>query len=185
MHNISYRTFDVKTSRQDISNKVLYIVNHSGDRYGTDRVTFHENRIFNNEEEAREWIHEHDGFYAGIAVKFYDYSDVKPTAKIDELEARLKENLKKKAEYISAHSVKTFKAQFIGCQCCGSKLSRERILGEMCPLCRTDLRAGSTLERIKGFDVKHKEICDKIKAENQKQQDRAKVKWLVKFEYHS
>lgn len=185
MHNILYRTFCEKTSRREITDCVLKIVANNGDRYGTERVTFHENNIFNNEDEAREWIHAHDGFYAGIAVKFYDFSAVKNTAKIDELEARLKENLKKKAEYISAHSVKTFKAQFIGCQCCGSKLNREKLLGEMCPLCRTDLRAESTLERIRSFDAKHKEICAKIKAERQKQQDKAKVQWLVKFEYHS
>lgn len=96
MHNILYRTFSIKTPLQSISDKVRYIVTHNGDRYGTERVNFHENQIFNNEEEAREYIHEHDGFYKGIAVKYYDYSNVKNTQTIDELEARLSENQKQK-----------------------------------------------------------------------------------------
>lgn len=184
MHNILYRTFGEKTPRNEITRTVLRIVQSNGDRYGTESVNFYD-RVFNNEDEAREWIDKNDGFYKGIAVKVYDFSAVKNTQKIDDLQARIAENERKRSEYIKAHSVKSFKSQFIGCQCCGSKLNKDRLRNDRCPLCLTDLRAESTLERIKSFDAKRKDLEAKIAIERQKQKDKAQIVWLVKFEYHS
>ena len=47
--------------------------------------------------------------------------------------------------------------------------------GEKCPLCNTDLRPASTIERIKKFDKAANDVKNKHQAEY----------WLAKVEYHS
>lgn len=186
MHNIMHFTFSEKKSATAIQNEVVDYVHSHGDRYGTDKVKFIDNRIFENADKARDYIESlANDWYQGYAVKFYDYSKVKNTKKIDELEAKIKETLDKKNEYVSAHSIKNFKASYVGCSKCGSKLSREYLKGNRCPLCGSDLRAESTLERIASFDKRINEYNAKIQQEKTKQKDKAEVKWLVKFEYHS
>lgn len=185
MHNICYEIFNADTSEKYISNKVIDIVRHSGDGYGTDYVSFSHREPFANQEAAEKWIHENDGFYKGIAVQFYDYSKCKATKKIETLERKILDNTIKCNEYVKAHSIKTFKAEYVGCSCCGSKLKKELLRNNRCPVCYEDLRAKSTLERIAGFSKKEKELRAQIDAEKQKDKKNASVKWLVKYEYHS
>lgn len=186
MHNIRHETFPEKTSQQKIVDHVRYVVTHNGDRYGTENVKFFDSKICDNYDAAEDFIREKDqDFYGGYAVRFYDFSKVKSTKKIDELNEKIKEMYAKKKEYAAAHSVKTQKATLIGCSHCGSKLSREHLKGEKCPLCGTDLRAATTLERLTSFDARIKECEKKIKQEQLKAKNKAEVKWLVKYEWHS
>lgn len=187
MHNILYRVFDENVTRSAIISYVKDVVQHSGDHYGTDNVEFYTpSQPLVNRAAAEEWIHNHDGgWYKGIAVKFYDHSKCKKTKKIETLEQRIAENTIKLNEYVKAHSIKTFKAAYIGCSCCGSRLNKELLKNNRCPVCFEDLRAKSTLERIEGFKKKEKELRAQIEAEKQKDKKNVSVKWLVKFEYHS
>lgn len=185
MHNICCELFNVGVSEKVISERVLDIVRHSGDGYGTDRIAFSHREPFANQEAAEAWIRENDGWYKGIAVQFYDYSKCKTTKKMETLQDRIADNKAKKHEYIKTHSVRVFKAEYVGCSCCGSKLKRELLRSERCPVCYEDLRAKSTLDRIQGFDKKEKELRAQIEAEKQKDKKNATVKWLVKYEYHS
>lgn len=185
MHNICYREFDEKVAEKRIQDEVLRIISRSGDGYGTDRIAFSHREPFANHEAAQNWIRENDGWYKGIAVRYYDYSKCKATKKVEALEQKIAENKNKANEYAKAHSVKSFKAAYIGCPKCGSKLNRSFLYGEKCPLCFEDLRAKSTLERIEGFKKKDKDLRAQIDAEKQKDKKNASVKWLVKYEYHS
>jgi transcription initiation factor IIE alpha subunit len=81
--------------------------------------------------------------------------------------------------------VKNQKAAYIGCPNCGSKLNKERLRSEYCPLCNGDLRAVSTLERIESYKKRIADYEAKIKEERLKRKNKAEIKWLVKFEYHS
>lgn len=186
MHNIIRWTYSEKTSIKQIENEVVNYVRSHGDRYGTDRIALLSSKPFENIDDANAYINDMDrDFYGGYAVKFYDYSKAKNTAKINELNAKLDETIKKRVEYIETHHVKHFKASFIGCAKCSSKLSKQYLTSDKCPVCHNDLRAESTLERIASFDKRIKEYQEKIKQETQKQKDKAEIKWLVKFEYHS
>lgn len=172
-------------SKREIVDLVINHVAHSGDRYGTDNVRFPTDKIFENREAAEQYINSIDkGWYDGIAVKYLDFSDVKDSSKTKDLQEKINEVAAKKKEYVAAHSVKAQKAAYIGCPECGSKLNKERLRGESCPLCSTDLRAASTLERIASFDNRINEYRKKIKAEKEKDKKKAKVMWLVKWEYH-
>lgn len=186
MHNIMYETYSEKTSEAAINRDVVNYVNSHGDRYGTDCVRFPTSKIFDNYNAARDYIESIDkGFYDGFGVKYYDFSKVKNTKKIDDLEAKIKETQVKKKEYETAHSIKAQKATLIGCPECGSKLNKERMRGERCPLCNTDLRSPTILERLASFDSRVKEYRKKIEEERLKEKKKAEIKWLVKFEYHS
>ena len=186
MHNIIYDIYSGKTTEDKILKDVLYTVQHSGDRYGTDSISFKGHRVFECYEEARAYIESLDNrWYEGYAVKFYDYSKVEDTAKIKVLRDKIIETKNNKREYIAEHSVKSFKAAYIGCAKCGSKLSREHLNNDKCPLCHNDLRSESTLQRINSFDKRIEEYNKKIHQEQQKQKKKAEIEWLVKYEYHS
>ena len=185
MHNICYREYPENTPKQKIIDDVVKTVSRSGDGYGTDRITFRD-VVCDNISVAQTYINDNDNaFYGGLAVKYYDFSNVKNNKKVEELEKKISETLVKKNEFAVAHSVKSQKAAFIGCPRCGSKLSRERLYGNNCPLCGKELRAQSTLERLKGYDNRISEYKKQIAQEQLKNKKKAKVMWLVKFEYHS
>ena len=186
MHNICYRSFPASTSRNEIISTVQHIVSTSGDGYGTEHVIFHPVTICDDYEAAKEFLHQHsNGFYPGTAVKYHDLSNVASSKQIEALLAKISETRTARHEYIAAHSVKNFKADYVGCQECGSKLSRVLLGGDFCPLCRNDLRSATTIARIARYDAKIKELEQKIRQERLKQKDKAKVCWLVMFEYHS
>lgn len=184
-HMILHHTYPAKMTLRQIADTVVNYVNTHGDCYGTDSVRMPTEKVFDGYDEAEAYIRSVDkGWYDGIAVKFLDFSDVKATSKVNELREKIRETEQKKKEYIAAHSVKTQKAAYIGCLKCGSKLNREMLRSESCPLCRTDLRSATTLERIASFDNRIKEYNKKITEERLKDKKKAKVTWLVKFEYH-
>jgi hypothetical protein len=185
MHNVCYREFSDSTPQREIVDTVLNIVARSGDRYGTDRIKFFD-PICDNVSAAHEYIKEFDrDFYGGYAVRYYDFSKVKDPQKVEELEKKIRETLEKKKAFADAHSVKNQKAAFIGCPKCGSKLNRERMRGNDCPLCYSDLRSESTLNRLASYDKRIDEYNHKIDQERLKEKKKAKIMWLVKFEYHS
>jgi len=184
-HAIMHHSYPATWTLKQVTDDVMEYVKHNGDRYGTDRVRVPTEQIFDTYQDAEEYIakvDKHD--YDGIAVKYLDFTGVEDSKKITEYRAKIAELVQKKNEYIKAHSVHAQKAAYIGCSCCGSKLNKDRLRGERCPLCCTDLRAASTLERIASFDTRVSEYDKKITQERLKQKKKAKIKWLVKFEYH-
>lgn len=186
MHNIMHWEYPEKTNKNTMVKDALDYVTHHGDCYGTDRIEFPTDTVFNNREAAEEYISSIDkGWYGGFAVKFYDYSKVADSKKVTDLCKKIEETATKRSEYAKAHSVKSFKAAFVGCPECASKLNREKLKGEKCPLCYADLRSATTLERLASFDARIKEYHKKIDEEKFKEKKKAEIKYLVKFEYHS
>lgn len=184
-HEIKYRTYPASWSLKQITDDVLSCVSQSGDRYGTSSVRVPTEKVFDSQEEAQSFIEKGDRhWYDGVAVKYMDFTYAEDTEKIKELRAELRDIIRSQGEYIKAHSVHSQKAKFIGCPSCGSKLNKDRLGGEKCPLCWCDLRAASTLERISSFDKRIEKCNEKIVKEQLKRKEKGDVKWLVKFEYH-
>lgn len=185
MHNIHYAIYDEKVSKAVVMADIREHAEQDGDGYAS-RFTWHDNTApFESYEKAKEFIDAVDrNWYDDHAVKFKDYSGIKST-KIDEYEAKIAELTKAQAEYIKSHSVKTFQAEFIGCKKCGSKLSKNYLHADQCPLCRSDLRSQTTLDKIKWYHDKIIDYRKRVDAEQKKQSSKAKIKWLVKYEYHS
>lgn len=84
------------------------------------------------------------------------------------------------------------KSQFISCKKCGSKLASKYIgktIRNTCPACYTDLRPASTLSAISNAKQKWEKAKAELKKAELKMQktkeSKAKIKWLVKVEYHT
>ena len=185
MHQIMYNEYPVTWKLQQITDDVSNFIAHNGDRYGTNSVRIPTEKVFDTYDEAREYIQSVDNRdYDGIAVKYLDYSGLEPTAKAKGYMAKIAELRNKRVEYEREHSVHKQKSEFIGCRDCGSKLRNSRFKAERCPVCGSDLRSSTTLNRIASFDARIEELFKKISDEEKKQKAKATTKWLVKFEYH-
>ena len=83
----------------------------------------------------------------------------------------------------------------IKCPCCGAILSIKPVPGiegknVKCPVCNSnDIRAEYILKQLKAFQDRIDEWQKKLKEEEirlaKKVAHKAKVKWLVKIEYHT
>lgn len=155
--------------------------------------------VCDTEEEAEAYIEQHDkGWYDQLAVKFRDTSSIpKNSATKDKLVKQIASYKAKKDEYDKSHSIANQKAVFISCPYCKSKLAkdylisnRSRIKLEGCPVCNAnDIRATYILKQLKAFQDRIDEWQKKLKEEEnrlaKKVAHKAKVKWLVKIEYHT
>ena len=191
MHNICFSIFPVERSEKYITDEVLRVVKLNGDHYGTESIKFI-NRMFDTREQAEEWIKGNDrGFYGGLAVKYhhFDREKIPASKKENQLQERIFEVRQKRDEYINANRVRDHKADFIGCKNCGSKLSRIYLRNDHCPVCETDLRSKTVLDRITGFDLKIEELGKAKRAAEldnyAKNRGKSELRWLVKYEYHS
>ena len=191
MREIRRMTFDVKTSKKEIENECNKIAERSSDYGGglPGKIRWIDSKVFKDREEAVDYIDRTSGNYEQIAVKFLEFDGkIEPSSKMISLKARFDAELDKQEEYSKKHSVKTFKAAHIGCPNCGSKLNRELLKNEKCPLCNTDLRSKTTLEALAKYVANANAIQAQYKEEEIKNKERylkkAKEKWLVKIEYH-
>lgn len=186
MHNIGYLVYSEKANKNIVMDEIHTIARRNGDGYNTTMKWHDELPPFETEAEAHQWIEEHDnGWYDDHAVLFRDYSNAKKTKKIEEYENKIAELYKAEREYRQAHSVKKLQASLIGCTKCNSKLSKEYLRGEYCPLCGTDLRSKTTLDKLEWYKSKRNEYEKRIEDEKKKQKDSCKIMWLIKYEYHS
>jgi len=186
MHNICYLVEDENVKRSLIMDEICERASEDGHGYYS-RFTWHDEiSPVKNREEAEAIIKKLDnGCYDDHAVRFFDYSNTKKTAKIAEYEAKIAEYRKGKADYTKRHSIKVLSAEYIGCAKCGSRLNKKLLVGEFCPVCRNDLRSKTTLDKLEWYDDKIADYTCRIKIEQAKQTKVAKIKWLIKYEYHS
>lgn len=186
MHNIHYLVCNENANRKRVMADIAEHAREDGDGYSS-KFTWHDELPpFESEEKAEEAIKRLDrGWYDDHAVRFYDYSKAEKTAKMAEYEAKIAELREGKTKYAKEHSIHTFQAKHIGCPKCGSKLNKDFFSGEGCPLCRTDLRSKTTVDKLKWYDDKIADYRSRIEAEKRKQKGKAVIKWLVKYEYHS
>lgn len=185
MHNIGYLVEKENCNKSKVMTHIMEIAERDGDGYDTGQMHWHDRQApLKNRDEAEKFIKDHDrGWYDDHAVKFYCHDNVKTTKKMTEIRERIKSINLKRDEYTRDHSVKKLKAAFVSCPKCGSKLAREKLWGEQCPLCRTDLRSKTTLDTLKRYQERIDEEYAKLKAEQEKQQ--GEICWLIKYEYHS
>ncbi len=149
--------------------------------------------ICENYEEAERYIGEHDcGGYDQLAVRFYDYGKVEPTKTYNTLKERSERLERRYIELRDNIHYKGVKSAYVSCRGCGSKLAStyfgDRIKNK-CPVCMADLRPESTLQLIENAKENAEKARKDFKAEEkklqQKTKSKAKLKWLVKIEYHT
>ena len=192
-HNVKYRTYAENVDKKKVQAEWDHYAAMEDWKEGASSLV-HPIRwidhICTNEEEAEEYIKEHDkGWYDQLAVKFRDIPVGEPSKTLLSLKKRLKAVQEKRSAYVEAHSVRAFKAEYIGCPKCGSKLKRELLRGDWCPLCRAELLSKTTIETLDRYSKNICELYKQINAEEKKLQEKSikksTIKWLVKIEYHT
>lgn len=189
-HAIEHYEYDIKTDKRRIESEMNEIAREDGDYHsGLNSSIRWLDHICEDRERAYSYIESNDkGWYDQLAVKFREYPKSEPTKTLLSLEERLKKERIKKADYEKAHSVSSFKIEYIGCPKCGSKLKRTLLRNNGCPLCGKDLRSKTTLNTLARYENNIRDLVDKICEEerkmNKKNIAKSKIKWLVKIEYH-
>ena len=185
MHMVSYREFPENCNRKQVLDDIVREAEREGDGY-SGGVKWHDEVMpLANREAAEKWIKDHDkGWYDDHAVRFYDYSKAKETKKIVDLQVRVDASNKRLADFQNEHSIRKHKAEFVGCASCGSRLARKLLRGECCPVCGSDLRSKSVLEKLENIKNTRERLIQMIKDEKEKQTENRRVFWLVKYEYH-
>ena len=187
-HIINYKVVPEDCNRNAVIGAICEEVEHEDWQEGGcyhGNLTWHEDRVYESERDAHEAIERFDnGFYDDHAVLFRDGGSVAPSKELEKLDDYRKRTLEKRDAFAREHSVANLAARYIGCRKCGSKLAREFVRGERCPLCHADLRADYITAKIAAYDAKVAEIDERIEAAKKKLASRAEVCWLVKYEYH-
>lgn len=145
--------------------------------------------IYDDREAAEERLSDLYGKYGrhyNYGVRFYDYSGLSGSKKVNEIFRKIHDTREKMIEYNKSHTVRDFKAEYIGCPSCGSKLKRELLRSDLCPLCHTDMRSKTVLDNIARYNSKIKDLERQSrvlqKAEEKKNASKRKVKWLIHAE---
>lgn len=139
---------------------------------------------FENEKAAKEYLDsaEMSKYWrnTNVAVQYYDTVEGKITKKMEDLERRIKETEDKTVKYASEHAVSKFKADFIGCPECKSKIAKRFISSsDRCPLCHADLRSETTIKTMNGYYTKIKQLQKQLAEEKKKTEKKGTICWLV------
>lgn len=200
-HSVHHATYDEKVNKTKVQNYWDEYAAHEDWQEGCSGLSQNIrwiDYICDDREAAEEYIKKHDrGWYDQLAVKFRDTSSISTTSALKEkLVKQIASYKEKKLRYDQDHSVTNFKAEYVSCPDCGSKLARA-YLGKQrlacspnyCPVCgKSDIRSSSVLEQLNSFQKRinlwEKQLKEEDKKLAQKQVAKAKIKWLVKVEWH-
>lgn len=142
--------------------------------------------ILDSEEDAQEFLYKENLYRKkNRAVRYH--LPVKKTKKIKTLEARLEKTVEYREYYKKNHHPSTFKAEFVGCPTCKSKIAKKYIKGysHSCPVCGGELWSETTQKKIAWYNEKIKELQKQIKQEEKKAAAKSKdLAWYVEAELY-
>ena len=188
-HNIEYVTYSENVDRDMVKHELDRHVALEDYQEGCvglyHPIRWLEDTICRNEEEAYKYLEQHDRlYYDNLAVRYYEPVGKPNTKQYQMLHDR---TVREYNRYIKLNGVvypQTVTAEFIGCKFCGSRLARVKLNGNRCPVCRGDLRPKGTLKEIAQAEMKWKKAAD-AETEYKDRHLEKRVRWLVKYEYHT
>ncbi|MBS6535859.1 hypothetical protein [Peptoniphilus harei] len=124
------------------------------------------------------------GSYNDFAIPFYSSVKQEPTKQMKNLIRRLEKITVDKCEYDEKHSIKNLSSKLITCKHCESKLAKDFLKRNNCPVCGKDLRSQYILDRIKKYDEDYKKVNKQLVEISKKRNKKGPIKWLVKVEVH-
>lgn len=193
MHNIEYYSYPVTKKQTAIESELQAYAKRQTYGEGGGGL-YHSIRwldyVCDDYESAQKFLESNDkGWYDQLAVKFKHFDKPLSSKRLDELKAQLSEINRKLRELESYVPFKEFKAQYVSCKNCGSKLNKDYIKRNNCVVCGYDMRSDTTKNAISRLTEKTKSLDKAIQEEEKKlalkKAKEAKVYWLVKIEYHT
>lgn len=186
MHNIHYFDYELGANKTKIQKSLDdYAERRSDGGCGLPNRIEWTSKKFDSYEKAMEYIDSRHGWYEQIAVQYLDTDSAKKSAKALEIEKRVKELTDEFMTRKNTFHFKDVKSEYIGCKHCGSKISSKYLNSNFCPICHSDMRPPTALNRIENSRKKLKDAEKRLNDEIMKQKSKMKYRWLVKIEYHS
>lgn len=124
------------------------------------------------------------GSYNDFAIPFYSSVKQEPTKQMENIEKRMEKIIIDKKEYEEKHSIKSLSSKLVTCKHCESKLAKDFLKRNNCPVCGKDLRSQYILDRIKKYDNDYKKLNKQLTEIKKKRNKKGPIKWLVKVEVH-
>ena len=171
-----------------------------GNLYGLGSPVRFTDKCFDNLEDAENYLEKTFGDYRQIAVRYKTL----PTKERRTAEFGFEASTKGKAlttkYYKTMKEVNAFnephykgvKSKYIKCRGCGSTLATEYCgtsWNNICPICKTDVRPDSVIEKMKAKKVKLKEVEKELKKAKEeyfsKMEKKKILAWAVACEVHS
>lgn len=197
-HACNIMTFDSSMSKKDIQKKCDLWANRNCDLEergwdldrGLDPIRF-TSKVFDDYESACEYLKGTFGHYDQTAVQYKVYPTAPMSKRYNELSERL---VKAKARLwdLEGPHYKGVSIGTVKCKSCGSSLATAycgKSWNNHCPICRSDVRPESKLEKIRKCKKSILEMESAIRDEEKKAQmkvaSKAKLFWAVACEVHS
>jgi len=189
-HNINYYTFPKNCNKRDVEDGINEEVCHKTYEEGGHGlygpIRWIDSTVYPDYQAAHDAIDRLDrGNYDQLAVLYRTMPKGATSKKRDELRIRIADTSAKHNALDREIAARSFKAQYVGCKGCNSKLNREYITSNRCPVCGIDMRSDTTLARLAGYKEKLEKLNEELRKEEQKLAAKGEVKWLVKIEYHT
>ena len=191
MHNIEHYSYPENCNKKAVQKELDDYVAHADWEEGC-RGLYSDirwiDKVVGSYNEAMKYLEDNDrGCYDCLAVKYRTADEnINQTSKYKILNERVSRLYKEYNEMNSEIYMKTVKSELVTCRGCGSTISSKAWKYNTCPVCRTDFRSKTTLERI---DNKYKAYKEAVSAMNAYEAEYAKkngkIYWLVKIEYHT
>ena len=124
------------------------------------------------------------GWYDCLAVKFMEPVRGFSDNKIEELRSKERAAMNLYSARNAVIWASVLKSEYISCRTCGSKLRRQYIQSNTCPVCRKDLRPETTIRAVETAKERLKKAQEATKAYIERHAKKT-VKWLIKIEYHT
>ena len=146
--------------------------------------------ICNTRFEAERLIGAKDsGWYDCLAIRYKEHKNVVPTAKETELRRIAEERYTKWHNLQVAFHFANTKSSTTTCPKCESRLNISYLHGNNCPICHTDLRPTSTIERIDSLKSSYQKaqvaLDEYLATQAEKNKNNYEVRWLVKIEFRT
>ena len=187
-HNINHyvypRFVNKKQVQKELDNYVAHEDWQEGCRGLTQPIRWLEDKVYGSEEEAHEAIKRLDrGWYDQLAVLFQQNEEPHDD-RIRALRVKCAEagdEFRRRDQLLYSQAVKS---AYIGCKQCGSRLARNYLKVNSCPVCHAELRPEHMLKSVSAAKAKWEKAKQDVE-EYKKKKGAKKVCWLVKIEYHT
>lgn len=128
-----------------------------------------------------------DGRPCAVRFKHVDLDMLAPTVTMDQIADRIRRMGEQRDKFEAEHSIHTLAAKLITCTKCDSRIAKDWVGGELCPVCGNDLRSPYIPEQIATYEAKMAELRDdydqardrQVKRAMAKGELNARVTWLV------
>ena len=136
--------------------------------------------------DAEAAIEEQDGTCA-VRFKHVALDQLEPTVTMGQIADRIRRMGEQRDKFEAEHSIHELSAKLVTCTNCESKIAKDFVEGEMCPVCGNDLRSPYIPEQIATYEKKIAELQREYDEARERQVKRAlskgeidvRVMWLV------